>query len=147
MASKCERTPTTGMNLMKLASLILFLGVVTAAHAAPGDLDTTFSGDGKIVETAQASSFANAVAIQADGKIVVAGSLGGDLHVARYNTNGTLDTTFSGDGIVVTDFGGSGTDSALQLRFRATARSSWQATRAGEQRRRRRPLQRQWHSR
>ena len=32
--------------------------------------------------------------------------------MARYNTNGTLDTTFSGDGIVVTDFGGSGTDSA-----------------------------------
>ena len=112
MASKCERAPTTGMNLMKLASLVLFLGVMTGAHAAPGDLDTSFSGDGKIVETAQASSFANAVAIQADGKIVVAGSRGGDLLVARYNTNGTLDTTFSGDGIVVTDFGGSGTDSA-----------------------------------
>jgi hypothetical protein len=68
MASKCERNPTTGMNLMKLASFILFVGVVTAAHAAPGDLDTTFSGDGKIVETALASSFANAVAIQADGR-------------------------------------------------------------------------------
>ena len=114
MASKCERTPTTGMNLMKLASFILSLGVVTAAHAAPGDLDTTFSG-GKIVETALASSFANAVAIQADGKIVVAGSLGGDLHVARYNTNGILDTTFGGDGIVATDFGGSGTDSAFAV--------------------------------
>ena len=114
MASKCERTSTTGMNLMKLASFILSLGVVTAAHAAPGDLDTTFSG-GKIVETALASSFANAVAIQADGKIVAAGSLGGDLHVARYNTNGILDTTFGGDGIVATDFGGSGTDAAFAV--------------------------------
>lgn len=112
MASKCERTPTTGMNLMKLASFILSLGVVSAAHAAPGDLDTNFSGDGRVVETTLASSFANAVAIQADGKIVVAGGLNGDFLVARYNTNGTLDTTFSGDGIVVTDFGGSGTDSA-----------------------------------
>ena len=115
MASKCERNPTTGMNLMKLASFILFVGVVTAAHAAPGDLDTSFSGDGKIVETALASSFANAVAIQADGKIVVAGSLGGDFLVARYNTNGTLDTTFSGGGMVATDFGGSGTDSAFAV--------------------------------
>ena len=97
---------------MKLASFFLFLGVVSAAHAAPGDLDTSFSGDGKVVETALASSFANAVAIQADGKIVVAGGSGGDFVVARYNANGTLDTTFSGDGSVVTDFGGSGTDSA-----------------------------------
>ena len=48
MASKCERNPATGLNLMKLASFILSLGVVTAAHAAPGDLDTNFSGDGKI---------------------------------------------------------------------------------------------------
>ena len=96
---------------MTLAFVILVLSIVTSAHAAPGDLDTTFGGDGKIVESALASSFANAVAIQADGKIVVAGSLGGDFIVARYNTNGTLDTTFSGDGIVVTNFGGSGTDS------------------------------------
>ena len=95
---------------MKLASIFLLLGMAASAHAAPGDLDSSFSGDGKIVESALASSFANAVAIQADGKIVVAGSLGGDFIVARYNTNGTLDTSFSGDGIVVTDFGGSGTD-------------------------------------
>jgi uncharacterized delta-60 repeat protein len=97
---------------MKLVAIFLLLGIVTSAHAAPGDLDTTFSGDGKIVESALASSFANAVAIQADGKIVVAGSVGGDFIVARYNRNGTLDTTFSNDGIVVTDFGGSGSDSA-----------------------------------
>ena len=101
---------------MKLSSLILSLAVVTGAHAAPGDLDTSFSGDGRIVETALSSSFANAIAIQADGKIVVVGSLGGDFLVARYNVNGTRDTTFSGDGIVVTDFGSSsGTDSALAV--------------------------------
>ena len=68
---------------MKLASIFLLLGMAASAHAAPGDLDSSFSGDGKIVESALASSFANAVAIQADGKIVVAGSLGGDFIVAR----------------------------------------------------------------
>jgi uncharacterized delta-60 repeat protein len=46
---------------------------------------------------------ANAVAIQADGKILVAGSattssFGTDMAVARINTNGSLDTTFDGDG-------------------------------------------------
>ena len=42
-------------------------------------------------------------ACKLDGKIVAAG-LGG---LARYLPDGTLDTTFSGDGIVI-DFGGSG---------------------------------------
>lgn len=121
MAGKCARNPRTRMNL-RLASFVLSLGVVTAAHAAPGDLDTTFSGDGKVVETALASSFANAVAIQANGKIVVAGSLGGDFLVARYNANGTLDTTFSEDGIAVTDFGGGGTDSALAIAIQSDGR-------------------------
>jgi uncharacterized delta-60 repeat protein len=96
---------------MKLTSIFLLLGMATAVHAAPGDLDTTFSG-GKVVETGLASSFANAVAIQTNDRIVVVGSSNGDFAVARYNRNGTLDTTFSADGIVVTDFGGSGPDSA-----------------------------------
>jgi len=49
--------------------------------------------------------------IQADGRIVVAGTVGNsedvynDLMVARFNNNGALDTTFGGTGIVITDFG------------------------------------------
>ena len=47
---------------------------------------------------------ANGVAIQPDGKLVVVGATGatGDTEnvlVLRYNANGTLDTTFSGDGV------------------------------------------------
>ena len=41
----------------------------------------------------------NAIAIQPDGKIVIAGSTGGatsDFAIARYNANGTLDTSFGG---------------------------------------------------
>ena len=97
---------------MKLALILVALSIATSAQAAPGDLDTTFSGDGKVVETGLASSFANAVAIQSNDRIVVVGSSNGNFAVARYNRNGTLDTTFSADGIVVTDFGGSGSDSA-----------------------------------
>jgi uncharacterized delta-60 repeat protein len=84
--------------------------------AASGDLDTTFSGDGK------ATSFANpsfpgrsdtawSVAIQPDGKLVVAGSSyipstsTSDFGVVRHNSGGALDTTFSGDGRQITDFG------------------------------------------
>ena len=44
------------------------------------------------------------VAVQADGRIVVAGS-NGDLAVVRYNADGSPDTGFGGDGKVFTDFG------------------------------------------
>jgi uncharacterized delta-60 repeat protein len=53
---------------------------------------------------------ATAVAVQRDGKIVVAGSadivgLDWDFAVVRYNSDGSLDSTFGVGGIVVTDFG------------------------------------------
>ena len=44
---------------------------------------------------------------QTDGKIVVVGSASGDIALARYNPNGSLDTSFDGDGLVIADFGGS----------------------------------------
>ena len=86
------------------------------AAAAPGDLDVTFGGDGTVTTAAGGDSYANDVAIQADGKIVVAGAgeLGnefddGTFLVARYNLNGSLDTSFGGgDGIVKTTFIGGG---------------------------------------
>jgi uncharacterized delta-60 repeat protein len=81
-----------------------------ARYSTNGTLDYTF-GTGGTVTTAIGSSDACAysVAIQADGKIVVAGYsntvYGSDFALVRYNTNGTLDNTFSSDGIVTTDFG------------------------------------------
>jgi uncharacterized delta-60 repeat protein len=74
-----------------------------------GLLDTTFNPGGALPGTVSIginaptnSCFASAVAIQSDGKIVVAGSLGtpivGSFAVARFNTNGTLDTTFNPSG-------------------------------------------------
>ncbi len=59
--------------------------------------------------TSGASTQATGVALQADGKIVVVGSgrsRPADFALARYNPNGTLDTSFSGDGKQTTDFGG-----------------------------------------
>jgi uncharacterized delta-60 repeat protein len=88
----------------------LFIGVIfsAGAQAAPGDLDLTFSGDGKQKTDFGKSDFANGVALQADGKIVVVGSggAGDNFALARYNPNGSLDPSFSGDGKQTTDFGG-----------------------------------------
>jgi uncharacterized delta-60 repeat protein len=92
------------------------VGFALARYARNGALDPTFDGDGKVRTDFAPLSFENAysVALQADGKIVVAGRLvvpdgqtGADFAVARYNADGALDATFDGDGKAVTDFAAS----------------------------------------
>jgi uncharacterized delta-60 repeat protein len=104
--------------------LILCRGIVSAAivlawfispqmaQAAAGDLDPTFGIGGKVTtDLGRSVDSANAVAVQADGKLVVVGqtfknndSSNEDFAVARYNTDGTLDSTFGHRGRVRTDF-------------------------------------------
>lgn len=65
-----------------------------------GSVDTTFDGDG-IVLLNVAAGLGNGfrgVVIQPDGKIVAVGAAGADGLIARFNTNGSLDTTFGGAG-------------------------------------------------
>src|SRR5262249_32771772 len=83
-----------------------------------GVLDTTFNGTGVVLtqlssSTLQPGSRAQAVAIQPDGRIVVAGFSEVDLPLphtdfalARYNGNGTLDSSFGTGGKVTSVFGG-----------------------------------------
>ena len=79
-------------------AFILVLGLALPALADAGDLDPTFGDAGKVV-TNDIQGWARAIAIQADGKIVIAGTddmFGDDARfaLARYNTDGTLDTTY-----------------------------------------------------
>jgi uncharacterized delta-60 repeat protein len=75
--------------------------------AADGDLDPTFGVGGRVTYS---NASANASAIQSDGKIIVAGSIGGspdsDFVLVRYNRDGSLDTAFGIAGKVTTDFSG-----------------------------------------
>jgi uncharacterized delta-60 repeat protein len=75
-----------------------------------GSLDSSFDGDGRVTTDIRDTDFINAIAIQSDGKIVVAG---GDFHgeendiaLARYNRDGSLDVKMDVDGLVATDIGG-----------------------------------------
>jgi uncharacterized delta-60 repeat protein len=70
-----------------------------------GTLDPTFGEGGKVRTRFPAGSEARTVALQRDGKIVAAGSAGGDFAVARYAAGGTLDRSFGGDGRVTTPLG------------------------------------------
>lgn len=50
------------------------LALTTAASAAPGDLDPSFSGDGMRLVDAGGNELALSVLVQADGRIVVGGA-------------------------------------------------------------------------
>ncbi|MCU7842016.1 MAG: DUF4347 domain-containing protein, partial [Candidatus Thiodiazotropha sp. (ex Troendleina suluensis)] len=86
-------------------------------YNSDGSLDTTFDTDG-IVTTliSTGSDIGNSVTVQADDKILVAGysygpaSSTSEFTLIRYNTDGSLDTTFDTDGIVITDIGTSSND-------------------------------------
>jgi uncharacterized delta-60 repeat protein len=67
-----------------------------------GSFDTTFDADGKVITDINGDDLAYDMALQSDGKIIVAGTSNGDFCVARYNTNGNLDNTFDADGKVKT---------------------------------------------
>ncbi len=80
------------------------LDVAVVRYTSAGALDTTFDSDGKVTTAiGSAGERGRAVRIDANGKIVVAGySYNGtdqDFAVLRYNTDGTLDTTFGQDGM------------------------------------------------
>src|SRR6266540_534170 len=92
-----------------LAVLVFF--AVASAQAAPGDLDTSFGTGGKV--TTSFGSFYDEIdglALQPDGKIVAGGyvetsSTDSDFGLARYNPNGSLDTSFGTGGKVTTPIG------------------------------------------
>lgn len=91
-----------------LLAIAISLLALTVALAASGDLDTTFDGDGRATTDIGGghSDQIMGIAIQPNGKIVVVGTARDNLVVARYNTNGSLDATFSADGKLTTNFGG-----------------------------------------
>jgi uncharacterized delta-60 repeat protein len=77
-----------------------------ARYTANGVLDTTFDGDGKLTTSlgSGTNGSANFVTVRADGRILIAGYAGNtssnvlSFAILQYNANGSLDTTFDGDG-------------------------------------------------
>jgi uncharacterized delta-60 repeat protein len=78
-----------------------------ARYLADGSLDTGFGTGGKLTTDLGGNDQARAIEVQSDGKLVVAGFSNNLLAVARYNADGSLDTSFSSDGIVITTLDGS----------------------------------------
>jgi len=96
---------------------------VVTRYNTDGMLDNTFGNRGKVrTDFPGLAAVPSSVVIQPDGKIVVAGgafplfTFLGNFKVARYNPNGSLDTSFGDGGIVTTIFpaGSYASDVALQ---------------------------------
>ena len=101
-------------NAILVLVAVLLAALPAVAHAAPGDLDPTFDGDGMRTFGALMGDVAGAVLVQPDGKLVLAGYGGTDFAVARLNPDGASDTSFDG-GMSVADFGGFDSANAAAL--------------------------------
>jgi uncharacterized delta-60 repeat protein len=104
-------TARAGRRWQTALRLGLLLFMAPPALAVPTDFDPTFASDARTGVTFSAegatTAIARAVVIQPDGKIVAAGycltaGSTSSFCLARFNTNGSLDTSFDGDGRVAT---------------------------------------------
>jgi uncharacterized delta-60 repeat protein len=98
---------------------LLWFGT-TLARAASGELDASFGKGGKVTVSFPIGSYGNAVAIQPDGKILAVGAAAGssetgEFAVARYTSDGSLDSTFGEDGMITTAIAGGEGDEARSL--------------------------------
>jgi uncharacterized delta-60 repeat protein len=84
--------------------------IAVARYNVNGALDTTFGAAGTgyvITPTTAIAANAEDIVLQPDGKIIVVGRASvqnsWDFIAVRYNPDGTLDTSFDGDGVVITN--------------------------------------------
>lgn len=93
-----------------ISILALFAVLINPIIGQFGTLDSTFSEDGKVSsDFFKGWDAATGLALQSDGKIVVAGTVvigtNTDFGMIRYTSNGSLDTTFGVQGKVATPIG------------------------------------------
>jgi uncharacterized delta-60 repeat protein len=108
---------------------------VAVARLNPnGSLDTTFSGDGKVLFSWGAISRATAVLVMPSGKLLVggfSGPEGGNVQLARLNPGGALDGSFGTGGKAAVDFGGDDFGNALARQANGRILIAGRSTTAG----------------
>lgn len=101
------------LALRRVALTVALTALPSLAGAQPGALDSTFGSGGRVTTAFSGRDRGVAVAVQSDGRIVVAGEslssvaeTSGDIAVARYLSDGSLDPAFGVNGKVLTDIDG-----------------------------------------
>jgi uncharacterized delta-60 repeat protein len=100
----------TAVSLVATADGVAAADQVTVTvYGAPGTLDTSFGGGKLLLPAGAGDDYANALAVQANGKLVIVGRAAerlGDFALIRLDLDGNLDATFGTGGRVLTDFAG-----------------------------------------
>lgn len=108
---------------------------VILKYTSSGSADTSFSGDGMQIYDTGVNESAKAILVDANGEIYVCGTIGNgsnlDFLLLNYKSDGTLDTNFDGDGVLVYD-GELGSDygGALAWNNAIYVTGGWNGTRA-----------------
>lgn len=92
--------------------------IAVVRYLPDGSLDPAWSGDGIALVAGGAPMACTAILLLGNGGVLVAGVLyasHSNFVIARFNADGSLDTSFDGDGLVITDFGASAGASGLRL--------------------------------
>lgn len=106
----CAAVLGRNLSVERLESRLLF---------AAGDIDTLFAGGKVVKDIGGASDFGFAVVVQTDGKVLVAGrstggATGSDFSVVRFNSDGSVDSSFGTSGVARIDMG-SASDSCYAI--------------------------------
>ena len=113
MPRRVGRRSVLGLPVAALLAAAVF---ASPARSAGGDLDPTFGTGGRVVTDFGFDDRATGVALQPDGRIVVAGTgCGGDFLVARYDTGGAPDPSFGLGGGECVDVAGGLADEGRQV--------------------------------
>ncbi|MFT3910632.1 MAG: T9SS type A sorting domain-containing protein [Ferruginibacter sp.] len=114
-AAECMVVQPDHKILLAGNSFLTTYDIAVARYNPDGTLDDSFDGDGRLIIGLEATSHEDAfgMALQTDGKIVLVGytsinssTSGYDLLIVRLNPDGSMDNSFDGDGMVITDFNG-----------------------------------------
>ena len=101
-SDSCAYAMTVQPNNYIIAAGVSNAKFALARYMTNGSLDTTFGSGGIVTNSVGLIAQINDVALQNDGKIVAVGFSDTSIALARYTTNGTLDSTFGLNGIVTT---------------------------------------------
>lgn len=118
-ASAPHSLPTSTTVTLRAGDAVVTRTLDVTVRGAPGTPDTTFGGGSIVTPVGVSEDYANAVAVQADGKVLVAGSTatnkGTQFAIVRHLRDGGLDPSFGTGGKVVLPVGTRGNDVVAAL--------------------------------
>ncbi|HRG28840.1 MAG TPA: T9SS type A sorting domain-containing protein [Chitinophagales bacterium] len=92
-------------TLLTFTFLLLFYPFISLIAQSPGEFDPDFGTDGIVTTFDSGEEESNAIIVQPDGKILIAVENNIRVSVFRFNTDGSVDTSFNHDGFTWTNVG------------------------------------------